>query len=58
MRYEYKVITLKGSVWGGKPEKKDQQFQSALNQLGMLGWQLVGVTPIAQNVQAFLKREK
>lgn len=58
MRYEYKVITLKGSVWGGKTEKKDTDFERELNQLGMLGWALVGVTPHGQNVQAFLRREK
>lgn len=58
MRYEYKVLTLKGSVWSGKPEKRDADFQAELNQLGMLGWNLVSVSPYGQNVQAFLKREK
>ncbi|MGB6229562.1 MAG: DUF4177 domain-containing protein [Litorimonas sp.] len=58
MRYEYKVVTLKASAWGGKPEKRDANFESALNQLGMVGWNLVGVSPYGQNVQAFLKREK
>ena len=58
MRYEYKVVTLKGSVWSGKTEKRDSEFQSELNQLGMLGWNLVGLSPYGQNVQAFLKREK
>lgn len=58
MRYEYKVVTLKGSVWGGKADKRDGSFQAALNQLGALGWDLVGVVPHAQNVQAFLKRER
>lgn len=58
MRFEYKVVTLKGNIWHSKSEKRDSQFQSELNQLGMLGWNLVGVSPYAQNVQAFLKREK
>jgi hypothetical protein len=58
MRYEYKVVTLKGSVWSGKTEKRDADFQSELNQLGLIGWDLVGVSPYGQNVQAFLKREK
>lgn len=58
MRYEYKVITLKGSVWNSKPEKRDADFQSELNNHGMVGWNLVSVVGQAQNVQAFLKREK
>lgn len=58
MRYEYKVLTLQGSMWSGKPEKRDSDFEYALNQLGTLGWELVGVSPYAQNVQAFLRREK
>lgn len=58
MRYEYKVATLKGSVWSGKVEKLDHTYQSELNQFGMLGWELVGVTPYGTGVKAFLKREK
>ncbi|MGB3457677.1 MAG: DUF4177 domain-containing protein [Litorimonas sp.] len=58
MRYEYKVLTLKGSVWSGSAEKRDADFQSTLNTHGAVGWELVGVSPYAQNVQAFLRREK
>lgn len=58
MRFEYKVITLKASMWGGNAEKNDNGFESQLNQQGMLGWNLVGVTPYGTGVKAFLKREK
>ncbi len=58
MRYEYKVLTLQASVWKNKADTRDAAFQSELNTLGLVGWELVGVSPYAQNVQAFLKREK
>lgn len=58
MRYEYKVLTLKASIWGGNVEKIDSGLESQLNQQGMLGWSLVGVTPYGTGVKAFLKREK
>ncbi len=60
MRFEYKVVTLKGSDWSWSTEKKDNDFQSELNRHGMVGWQLVGIIPhvYTQSVQAFLKREK
>jgi hypothetical protein len=58
MRFEYKVVTLQASVWKNKAETRDATFQAELNQLGALGWDLVGVSPYAQNVQLFLKRAK
>lgn len=58
MRYEYKVVTLTASIWRGKAEQIDNSFSSQLNQQGMLGWDLVGVTPYGTGVKAFLKREK
>lgn len=58
MRFEYKVITLKASIWGGKSDVRDNAFQSALNSHGAVGWDLVSVTPYGATVQAFMKREK
>ncbi|GLQ20417.1 hypothetical protein ACFFUB_00030 [Algimonas porphyrae] len=58
MRFEYKVITLKASVWKSKPDQVDHDFQGQLNQQGLLGWSLVGVTPYGASVKAFMKREK
>lgn len=58
MRYEYKAVTLKASIWNSKSEQVDDAFTSQLNQLGMVGWNLVGVTPYGTGVKAFLKREK
>ena len=58
MRFEYKVLTLKASVWGGNTDKRDARFQEQLNNLGMVGWDLVGVTTYGSYVQAFLKRAK
>lgn len=58
MRFEYKVVTLKSSIWNSKPEKTDNSFQERLNQLGMVGWELVDVIPHGHWVRCFLKRVK
>ena len=58
MRYEYKVITLKRSVWGGKAAKTDAVFQDELNGLGSQGWRMSGVVPYGHWTQVFLIRER
>lgn len=58
MRFEYKVITLKRSVWGGTPDKIDTRFQDELNKLGSVGWDLIDVVPYGHHMQCYLKREK
>jgi hypothetical protein len=58
MRFEYKVITLKRSVWGGKTETVDARFQEQLNTLGAQGWRMTGTSPYGHYVQVFLMREK
>ena len=58
MRFEYKVVSLRASIWSGAAEKRDAKFQEQLNNLGMVGWDLIAVQPHGTNMQAFLKREK
>jgi hypothetical protein len=58
MRFEYKVLTLKRSVWGGKSDKIDLGFQEKLNTFGTQGWRLTSAVPYGNLVQLFLMREK
>ncbi len=58
MRYEYKVLTLKRSVWGGKTETIDARFQDQLNSQGLQGWRMTAAVPYGTAIQVFLMREK
>lgn len=58
MRYEYKVITLKRSLWSGRAEAADAKFEERLNALGQQGWRMTGVTPYGHWSQIFLMRER
>ena len=44
-RWQYKVETVKGSMWASKIEKIDQLVQARLTRLGVEGWELVSVVP-------------
>lgn len=58
MRFEYKVVTFKRSVWGGNPEKTDTAFQDQLNGLGAQGWRMTAAVPYGHWTQVYLMREK
>lgn len=58
MRFEYKTVIVKGSVWGGKVEQRADLLDDALNALGAVGWELVSVMPYGHYIQATLKRPK
>jgi len=55
-RWQYKVETVKVSVWASKIEKMDQQIQDRLTRLGVEGWELVSVVPYGHSQRLFLKR--
>lgn len=46
-RWQYKVETVKVSLWGSKVEKQDAQIQERLARLGLEGWELVAAVPLA-----------
>ena len=55
-RWQYKVETVKGSVWTSKVEKHDRLIQDRLTRLGQEGWKLVTVAAYGHWTRLFLKR--
>ena len=55
-RWQYKVETVKTSIWGSKPEKHDSILQDRLTRLGVEGWELVAVVPYGHLNRLYLKR--
>jgi len=55
-RWQYKVETVKVSMWNSKIEKHDAQIQDRLTRLGIEGWELVSVTPYGTSQRLYLKR--
>lgn len=55
-RWQYKVETLKLSIWTSKMEKIDTQIQDRLTRLGIDGWELVSVQPHGVSQRLYLKR--
>ena len=55
-RWQYKVETVKLSMWSSKPEKQDAQIQDRLTRLGVEGWELVDVITYGVNQRLYLKR--
>lgn len=55
-RWQYKVETVKNSVWNSKPEKIDAIIQDRLTRLGVEGWELVAVVPYGHMNRLYLKR--
>jgi len=55
-RWQYKVETLKLSLWTSKIQKIDSQIQDRLTRLGMEGWELVTVQPYGVSQRLYLKR--
>lgn len=52
-RWQYKVVEVKPTMFGIKPE----QIEAQLAQLGLQGWELVSVTPHGMAVRLYLKKE-
>lgn len=55
-RWQYKVETVKVSVWASKVEKQDAQIQERLARLGLEGWELVAAVPYGYSQRLYLKR--
>ena len=55
-RWQYKVETVKCSMWVSKPAKHDAQIQDRLQRLGQEGWELVMVVPYGHWNRLYLKR--
>lgn len=55
-RWQYKVETMKVSVWTSKMEKIDSQIQDRLTRLAVEGWELVSVVPCGHMNRLYLKR--
>jgi hypothetical protein len=55
-RWQYKVETVKTSIWNNKPEKVDGVIQDRLTRLGVEGWELVSVVPYGHLNRLYLKR--
>jgi hypothetical protein len=55
-RWQYKVETVKISMWSSKPEKQDAQIQDRLTRLGLDGWELVTALPYGTSQRLYLKR--
>lgn len=55
-RWQYKVETVKMSIWASKIEKMDAQIQDRLTRLGLEGWELVSVTQVSMSQRLYLKR--
>ena len=55
-RWQYKVETVKGSMWASKIEKIEQLVQARLTRLGVEGWELVSVVPYGHFQRLYLKR--
>jgi len=54
-RWQYKVETIKTSVWNNKPEKIDGIIQDRLTRLGVEGWELVSVVTYGRQATLFAK---
>jgi len=57
MRWEYKSIVIKISSFS-KMDAQNKQIEDQLNQLGMLGWELVNYIMMGVQYRAIFKREK
>lgn len=55
-RWQYKVETLKTSIWNNKPDNVDAIIQDRLTRLGVEGWELVSVVPYGHLNRLYLKR--
>lgn len=55
-RWQYKVETVKSSIWTNKPDKVDGIIQDRLTRLGVEGWELVSVVPYGHLNRLYLKR--
>jgi len=55
-RWQYKVETVKTSIWNQKPEVVDGVLQDRLTRLGVEGWELVSVVPYGHVNRLYLKR--
>ena len=55
-RWQYKVETVKCSMWMSKPAKHDAQIQDRLQRLGQEGWELVMVVSYGHWNRLYLKR--
>jgi len=54
-KWTYKVITLKVKSFA-KADVQAEHMEEQLNQLGMIGWELINVVAIGASMKAFLKR--
>jgi len=55
-RWQYKVETVKTSVWNSKVKKHDATIQDRLTRLGAEGWELVTVASYGHLNRLYLKR--
>ena len=55
-RWQYKVETIKTSIWSSKAEQHDATIQDRLTRLGVEGWELVAVIPYGHMNRLYLKR--
>jgi len=55
-RWQYKVETIKSSIWSNKPDNVDSLIQDRLTRLGVEGWELVAVVPYGHLNRLYLKR--
>lgn len=55
-RWQYKVETVKVSVWTTKLKKQDAEIQDRLTRLGLEGWELVTALPYGTSQRLYLKR--
>ncbi len=55
-RWQYKVETVKTSIWNNKPDNVDGVIQDRLTRLGVEGWELVSVVPYGHLNRLYLKR--
>jgi len=55
-RWQYKVQTIKTSVWSSNTDKHDAQIQDRLTRLGVEGWELVSVASYGHLNRLYLKR--
>jgi len=55
-RWQYKVETVKTSMWSTKSEKHDGIIQDRLTRLGLEGWELISVATYGHLNRLYLKR--
>jgi len=55
-RWQYKVETVKTSVWSSDPKKGDAQIEDRLRRLGNEGWELITVASYGHYNRLYLKR--